>query len=146
MKDSKIVFITLAVALIVGAGSFFGGMKYQQAKGAAFVRNGQFAQGMRNGEKLQIANGGPMRGFRPVVGEIIASDEKSITVKLADGSSKIVLISESTKINKASEAGKEDLKSSEQVAVFGTENADGSVTANTVQLNPEQPVVVKETE
>jgi hypothetical protein len=36
------------------------------------------------------AGGGRGMGFRPVAGEIIKADDTSITVKLQDGSSKIV--------------------------------------------------------
>lgn len=77
----------------------------------------------------------------PTAGEIIGADEKSITVKLQDGSSKIVLLSEKTQINKAEKATKEDLKKGEKVAVFGTENPDGSVTAQNIQLNPQREVI-----
>ena len=56
---------------------------------------------------------------------------------MQDGSSRIVILSASTDINKATKATKEDLKTGERVAVFGTQNADGSVTAQSVQLNPQ---------
>lgn len=123
------VIIIVVVALAVGAGGFFAGMKYQQSKGPA-GRFGNF-QGARNGNFGQRG-----QGFRPVNGEIISSDDKSITVKLQDGSSKIVLITDTTSINKSSEGSKSDLKTGEKVAVFGTENSDGSVTAQNIQLNP----------
>jgi len=75
-------------------------------------------------------------GFQPVNGEIISSDDKSITVKLTDGGSKIVILSDNTEINQAANATKDDLKAGEKVAVFGQENSDGSVTAQSIQLNP----------
>lgn len=130
MKSLYLVIAILVV--IVGGGAFFAGMKYQQSKQPTFPR--QFdggVQGQRTGA------GGNRMGFRPVNGEIISSDDKSITVKLQDGSSKIVLLSDTTQINKAAEATKEDLKTGEKVAVFGTENSDGTVTAQNIQLNPE---------
>src|SRR3989338_1422675 len=128
MKNNMIVIIVV-VALLVGAGGFFAGMKYQQSKSPA----GRFGnlQGNRNGQ-FQQRN----QGFRPVNGEIISSDDKSITVKLQDGSSKIVLLTDTTSINKSSEGSKSDLKTGEKVAVFGTENSDGSITAQNIQLNP----------
>ena len=110
---------------------FFGGMKYQQSKEPAFLRQGGF-QGTRAGSDRTGGNA----GFRPVNGEIIGADEESITVKLSDGSSKIVLLSDKTEINKAATATKEDLKVGEKVSVFGTDNSDGSVTAQNIQLNP----------
>ena len=79
----------------------------------------------------QTGNG---QSFRPVSGEIIGSDDKSVTVKLQDGSSKIVLLSDSAQINKASVGAKEDLKTGENIVVFGTTNSDGSVTAQSIQI------------
>ena len=137
MKNNTII-ITAVVALAVGAAAFFGGMKYQESKRPAggFNRQagaagGGFGAGGGNGR-----TGGNRGGFRPVAGEILSSDDKSLTVKLMDGSSKIVLVNDKTQINKASSATKADLKVGEKVAVFGADNADGSVTAQNVQLNP----------
>ena len=47
------------------------------------------------------------------------------------------ILSEKTEINKAEKTSKENLKTGQQVAVFGTENSDGSVTAQNIQLNPQ---------
>ena len=136
LNKQYLIIIVLIVA--VGGGAFFGGMKYQQSKQPNFSR--QFAeQGARMGQGQIQGNAGlpaGRQGFRPVSGEIISGDEKSITVKLQDGSSKIILLTDKTEINKASEATKDDLKTGEKVAVFGTENSDGSVTAQNIQLNP----------
>ena len=133
--NKKSILVTLILVVLVGAGAFYGGMKYQQSKRQSFNR--QF--GNMPGQAGQAGRtGGNRAGFRPVNGEIIGSDDKSITVKLQDGSSKIVLFSDKTTINKAADATKDDLKTGEKVAVFGTENSDGSVTAQSIQLNPIQ--------
>lgn len=125
------MLIGMIIALIVGgAVGFFGGMKYQQGKQPAFSR--QFGQGGRFGQGT-----GGRTGFRPTAGKIIVSDDKSITVQLQDGSSKIVFLTGTTQINKAENAAKSDLKTGEQVAVFGTDNSDGTVTAQVVQINPQ---------
>jgi len=128
MKNLNIILIILI--FVAGAGGFFGGMKYQQSKRPVFVRqSGNGVQGVRTGN-------GDRQGFRPVNGEIISSDEKSITVKLQDGSSKIVLMSDNTAINKADQASRDELKAGTKVAVIGQENSDGTVTAQSIQLNP----------
>lgn len=127
MKNGKIITTCVVLIILVGGGSFFTGMKYQQSKRPQ-ARFGNF-QG-------QAGQFGQRQGFRPVNGEIISVDDKSITVKLADNSSKIVLLTDTTAINKTSPGSKEDLKVGEKVAAFGTENSDGSITAQSVQLNP----------
>lgn len=129
MKNN-VAIIVVIVALAVGAGGFFAGMKYQESK-SPVNRFANF-QGARMGNFGQGA-----QGFRPVNGEIIGSDDKSITVKLQDGSSKIVLLSDSTSITEATSASKQSLAQGKQVMVFGSNNSDGSVTAQNIQLNPQ---------
>ncbi|MGB9637307.1 MAG: DUF5666 domain-containing protein [Microgenomates group bacterium] len=126
----KNLIITIVVAVLIGGICFFAGTKYQQSKQRSVARQFVGQMGGRQGTGVNRL------GFRPVNGEIISADDKSITVKLQDGSSKIVLVSDNTQINKAQQATKEDLKVGEKVAVFGTENSDGSVTAQNIQLNP----------
>jgi len=121
--------LIIIVAILMGASGFFAGIKYQQSKQPAFLRQFGAGQGGRTGQGIR-------QGFRPINGEIISADEKSITVKLQDGSSKIVIVSQNTQINKAEQATKHDLKIGEKVAVFGTENSDGSLTAQNIQINP----------
>ena len=130
MNQKKLIFIGIILIIVIGIGCFYAGMKYQQTQ-----RRGQFlgqfnGQPGRNGQFPSQFG----QGARAVRGEIIASDDKSITVKLSDGSSKIVLLSDSASINKAAQGSKEDLKTGEQVIIFGKENSDGSVTAQSIQL------------
>lgn len=110
-------------------------MKYQELQRGPLAR--QFGAGQMMGLRGSQNNNGARQGFRPVAGEIISSDTTSATVKLADGSTKIVILTDKTSINKAETATKEDLKTGQAVAVFGNENADGTVTAQSVQLNPQ---------
>lgn len=135
MKNTYFI-ITVLLVLVVAGASFFAGMKYQQVQRSSFARqlgNGQ--GGLRSGGAF--AGMGNRAGLRPVNGQIIGSDDKSITVKMVDGSSRIVLFSDKTTINKAAEATRDDLKVGETVAVFGQENTDGSVTAQSIQINPQ---------
>lgn len=131
--NSKSILIIIVVAFVVAAGSFFAGIKYQQTqRNSQFRRLGQFTPSGQSGLR-----GNPGRqNFRPVTGEITSVDDKSITVKMPDGSSRIVILAASTEINKASTASANELKIGEKVSVFGTANPDGSVTAQNIQLNP----------
>lgn len=130
MKNPKLIVIIIMVVLLVvtGGAGFFAGIKYQQSKRPQ-GRFGNFQQG-QGGQFQQ------RQGARIVNGEIISADDKSITVKLQDGSTKIVLLSDTTTISESADATKADLKVGEKVAVFGTENSDGSVTAQNIQLDP----------
>jgi hypothetical protein len=141
MKNNNYVMLAV-VAVVVGAITFFGGMKYQESKTPASTRiangaGGNFAGANgQGGARMGTGRSGQNAGFRPVAGNILSIDDKTMTVKLRDGSSKIVLFSEKTVVNKTSEAAKTDLKQGDTVSVFGTTNTDGSVTAQNVQINP----------
>ncbi len=133
--NTSLSITTVAIIVVVGLAGFFGGMKYQSSKQPTFNRQSfGGAQGGPSG--LRGGMGGRTGLNRPVSGDVISSDEKSITVKMIDGSSKIVLITGTTQINKASQAAKSDITPGTKVAVFGQTNTDGSVTAQNIQLNP----------
>jgi hypothetical protein len=133
MKPVEVVII----AALVGAVAFFGGMKYSDMQ-----RTNQRGNAMR---QFQNGQGGPngasgfrgnRTGGRPVVGEVVSVDATTMTVKLADGTSKIVVLSETTTVSATATAAKTDIKVGSKVGAFGTDNADGSLTAQSVQLNP----------
>lgn len=141
MKANKSnIIIVVLVVIIVAIAAFFGGVKYQEMHAAKNPTNMMFgAQGQRGQFAQRFGKGGGPGGFAggAVMGQIVSADAKSITVKMQDGSSKIVNLSSSTKISKTDTASSSDLKTGQTVAVFGTTNSDGSVTAQTVQLNPQ---------
>lgn len=127
-----------AIAIIMGGGGFVAGLKYQQGKQTNQFVNGQFRRGMM-GARPDGTNGNTIMvrgGFRPVTGEIIAADATSVTVKSPDGSSRIVLFSEKTEITQTATASTAALQTGTTVAVVGQENSDGSISADSIQLNP----------
>jgi hypothetical protein len=143
--------VTLVLVIVVGGTAFFGGMKYQENKTVQAMKS-QYATNPFSGRNRNQAGGtetntastgvGQRRmGNGQVIGEITSVADNSITVKMTDGSSKIILLSDKTSINKASVATKSDLKVGEKVAAFGTPNTDGSVSGSSVQLNPTMPNV-----
>ena len=130
-KSKNSLIITIVVAIVCLGAGFFAGMKYQESKLPQFARNlpNDFQGRMdRSGQRTGAT------GFRPVIGEIISIDDKSITVKLSDDSSKIILITDSSEINKTESSSFNDLKEGENITAFGQENSDGSITAQNIQI------------
>jgi len=123
--------MVLLIAVGVGALAFFGGIQYDKSQQSTSQRGLMSAAGRTGTGARRIGNG------TPTTGEILNMDTSSLTVKLADGSSRIVLLSDKTMYNKTAAVDKSELKVGERVGVFGTANTDGSITAQNVQLNPQ---------
>jgi len=131
MKNNSLL-ITLVVALAFGVVGFFGGMQYQKSKlSTGFSRTGQQVKSnfVQQGSGNQ---GRTSMGGRPVSGEIISADENSITVKMQDGSTKIITYSDSTKVSKTSDGSVSDLSVGEQITVMGSESTQGTITAQSI--------------
>lgn len=135
MKNSKILIpVIILLAVVLGVGGFFAGMQYQKSKRPSARDLQGMREQFRSGERPQ-GFGERLQGQgRPISGEIIDSDEKGVTVKLPDGSSRIIFVGDSVQINKLAPGTKEDLTKGTQVFVIGSENPDGSITANSVQV------------
>ncbi len=141
MKNNNLL-ITIIIAVVVGAVGFFGGMQYQKSNtsslngvaggGGAFMRG----QGRQFQGRFGGGTNGNATGRGAVLGKIIDSNNNTITVQLRDGSSKIAVLSDKTTYETTTQASKTDLKTGVPVAVIGTTNSDGSVTADSVQINP----------
>ncbi len=137
MKSSIVSFLVGAV--IVGGSSFYGGMHYAQSQ-TPQRGNGMFAIMGNNGAIRGQRNGrGGMMGGGFTGGEIIAKDDKSITIKMPDGGSKIIFYSGSTEIGKFTSGAPTDLIIGKIVSVRGSVNQDGSITAQSLQLRPNLP-------
>jgi threonine dehydrogenase-like Zn-dependent dehydrogenase len=141
-ENKKINTLTIIILLIALSIGFGGGIYYQKTKTTNLIQNGQLRnfQGS-NGQNIGpsgAGNGTNRNGarFNGITGEITSVDENSITVKMNDGSSKIVLFSDKTQVNKSAQASVADLKAGETVMVMGETGTDGSVTAQSIQLNP----------
>lgn len=134
----KKILPVIGLLILVGGGSFYGGMKYADSKRAAAIGVRGGAANFRNvagGAARGTGAGGNVRGGS-ASGEILSKDNTSLTIKLRDGGSQIVFFSSSTQIMKSSAGTAADLKAGENVVVNGSANSDGSVTAQSIQLRP----------
>ena len=135
---NKTIIIAGIAVIIAGVGGFFGGKYYQASQttnrlaqfagrqagqGSTFYR--RFGQGDQRGQSMNI-----------VRGQVINTDMNSITLKLSDGSTKIIVVGTSANIYQSTKGTLSDLKTGDILNVFGTANSDGSVTAQDIQINP----------
>lgn len=127
----KLTLSLAIVAIVVGGGAFFGGMKYAQSKATLrfqqFGTAGMGARGARSGNRA---------GAGGASGEIISKDDKNITVKLRDGGSKIIFYSDTTEISKFVSGTMSDVLIGKTVTITGQTNSDGSLTSQSIQIRP----------
>lgn len=128
--DKKQMAVWAISTIVLMGVSFYGGAVHgkKAAAGAATQVRGQFA-GMRTGGRTMFGS-----GF--ITGDVIAKDATSITVKMRDGSTKIVLYSGTTQVTKSASGSASDVLVGSPVLVQGSSNSDGSVTAQSIQLRP----------
>ncbi len=137
--NNKTLIIVLVVAIIiVGVAAFYGGTVYAGSKRLA----GTFGQGnfagrsQGAGTAMAGARQGGQAGGGIVNGEVLSLDDKSVTIKSRQGGSKIIFFSSSTEIGKFVSGVLSDVVVGSNVMVSGKTNADGSITAQSIQLRP----------
>ncbi|MDD5341415.1 MAG: DUF5666 domain-containing protein [Patescibacteria group bacterium] len=130
MKAQKIIALAVAV-IVIGGASFYAGTL--------------LAHGNKSGNRNMpgFTNGIDARGAKGndnfVNGQILSIDSSSITVKIPNNGSKIILLTDSTPISKMASGTKADLTVGETIMATGTTNTDGSVTAQSIQIRPSMP-------
>jgi uncharacterized protein YneF (UPF0154 family) len=130
---NKNLILIIILLIFVGVGGFFGGMKYGESQALKNLTPEkmreifQQTRGQFQTKRQRIA-----QGF--ILGEVISKDEKSLTVKLPDGSTRIVFLSESTQILKSVQGNIQDIEIGKQVIVSGEQTTEGSLTAKTIQI------------
>lgn len=128
--------IIIIVAVVIGLGSFYCGIKYGQS--ISSNAGGLPFDGRQAGmPRLGVPPGGPGPAGRGFGGEIISKDDKSITVKLRDNGSKIIFYSGATEITKFTSGTSSDLEIGKTVMVNGKASQDGSITASSIQMRPD---------
>jgi hypothetical protein len=144
--NKKLYAIFTAILIVVTGGAFYGGTQYQNNKlvSAGMLRGqggpgGPGGQGRQGGGRQGM--GGPANGGAGdfAGGQIIAKDDTSVTIKTRDGGSKIIFFSSTTAIDKSVAGATSDLSVGQQISANGKTSSDGSLTAQNIQIRPNQP-------
>jgi hypothetical protein len=148
MANQNMIIGYIITATLAGGLGVFGGMTYQKnkvgsqfgmrANGGRIMQTQNGAQSGRDQQAVQTsATNGMMGKGGAITGEVTAKDDKSITVKMMDGSSKIVVLSEATSYRRSEESSLDNVQVGTKVATFGTVNSDGSTTATSIEIDPQ---------
>lgn len=147
-KSSAVVFVVVIALVCFGLGFFtsdlvkgksaslYPGQMMFGGGNTAYGQAGQRTAGGAQGA-FRMARGGSGGGL--INGTLIKKDDTSMTVKLADGSTKLILVTSSTKALKMADTPLSDFTEGSNIMVSGTTNSDGSITAQTVQTRPTPP-------
>jgi len=136
MKNKKNLILTIALVVVVSGASFYGGYAYGQSKKVSFnpgmIKNGEMPSGdfaNRQGNRQQGNTGATQ-----VSGEILKTDDTSITVKTGEASSTTVYLKNDIFVGKMVEVEKSELGVGKSVLVLGSKGVDGSFVAESVQI------------
>lgn len=151
-KSKQKVIGGVVVAVLLMGASFWGGTVYAKHTAGNFAGRGQFSGTAANGQfggrtgGMNGTGGISMRGGQGfTAGDVIAKDDSSITIKMQDGSTKIVLVNSNTEVLTSDKGTLSDVTVGEQVSVSGQGNSDGSVTAKSIQIRPAAPASTSST-
>lgn len=136
---NKQIITNIIIGISVGVLAFIGGLKYAEMNPGKIAPS-EYGQGnfrmRQNGSGTTQRQTGTRMGFRPIFGEILSIDENTMTVKQADGSTKIVVLTDKSSASTQTEVKISDIKEGAKVSVMGTEGEGGTVTAQSIILNP----------
>lgn len=135
---NKTVIIAVVLVIVAGIGGFFAGKYYQASQTASRFAQFGGAVGGQGGQFYRKFGQGDQRGqgMNVVRGQVVSTDSNTITLKLPNGSTKIIVVGSSANIYQSTKGTLSDLKAGDTLNIFGTANSDGSVTAQNIQINP----------
>ncbi len=135
--NKPMILGAIAGLIIGGGGGYAIGAKTAAPSGGQNV--GQ--NGSQFGSNRTGTNGATNRnrfgaGGGVVTGSVLSLDASSMSVKMRDGSTRVVLYSPTTQVFTSTEGKTTDVAVGKNVMVAGTQNPDGSVTASSIQIRP----------
>ena len=150
MKREVMIALVAIAVLAVGAGAFYGGMKYgqnqllknptalMQAMRGQGGQDGQGGFGPNDGGTGRQQQGGITGTGGNIMGTVESIDGSTIKVTTQDATV-VVQTTDTTLIQRTATAKVSDLQVGEQVTVAGTKNTDGSYTARSIRSGMTMP-------
>lgn len=162
-SNNQLIIAVIVTAVLVGAGAFYVGTLFA-GEGSSANSNGgnrgNLPEGITQEDMMNLrglspeereqrmqelgfptdfgsdrpANGGAFALGRAISGEIISMGNDSFTIKLEDGSTRIVLFESSTEVATSQAGTVDDLVEGKEVFISGDANSDGSYNADSVQI------------
>ena len=143
------IIVGVVLMLAVAGGSFYAGMVYGRGQGGTGTAQADqfsaFATARANGEappvgqfggRGQAGPFGDAQGGGNTFGQIESIADGVITLTTNAGGTIKVQVADTTLIEKNASVTLNELEVGETVIVSGSENADGSITARSVQVSP----------
>jgi pectate lyase len=132
MKINKQIIVSSLISIIVagGIGYYVGSHRVSTASNMRQGMMGQAGLGARGGF-ARGASGGMVNG------SVVSLTDNVLTLKARDGGSRVILFTAGTKVTKSVDGARTDVKDGVNVVILGTQNTDGSITAETVQIRPD---------
>ncbi|MDE2213311.1 MAG: hypothetical protein KGJ34_02145 [Patescibacteria group bacterium] len=124
------LIIGIIILIVVAGLSFWTGTHYASSQTPG---NGTFGRG---GGQYFTAGGRGGAGGSIAAGQILSISPTSLTLELASGSSEVVYFATSTQVLQTTTGSLNDLSVGVNVAITGTSNSDGSLTAENIQIRP----------
>lgn len=119
--------VLIIIAITVG---------YKIGKSQQFNKKDFGTQMTRNGQNRSRGPGIMRSENGNVLGSILEQNNDSLTISIPQGGSRTILVTPKTTILKTTSGTKSDLVLKQNVMVTGVNNADGSITANTISIRP----------
>lgn len=138
MKKTLMIVGGILLAILLSAGSFYGGMAYQrnqvnQIRANFFRARGIDVNGQNNG-------GGQRQGFfgGGATGQVKSVEGNVLTLSTAQNTTTVNL-TDTTRVEKAAPAATTDLQPGERVIVTGQRDSNGNINASQVLILESNP-------
>ncbi len=126
---NKKTLVSAGLIVVIALGMFYIGAEYEKGKLSKLNSTCSLGKAKKSSKKHSVVT----PSANAISGTITAKDDKTVTLKMADGTTKIVDYTAATTVGKNAKSTIADLVIGEEVTVSGQPNADGTFAADNIQ-------------